>query len=266
LKACLRWWTKIWFSHGPGADRAAFRDARNTIREFALERLIDSGEHSAARRAHAAYCLVLAEEGNPELNPADRTRWLTQCDVEIDNFRSALDWLFQTLDLDWSLRLCVALFRFWDMREHLSEGRARLETVLRLAGAERKKERARVSHFIGALATAQGDYLVAEHALQQGLSLYEELGDEPGIAASLNALAITARDRGDYASAQSNFERSLACWHLLSDRLAIARCLHNLANVVKVRGDYPRARWALGEATDIFESLGDRSGAAWSIN
>ena len=36
--------------------------------------------------------------------------------------------------------------------------------------------------------------------------------------------------------------------------------------MVKVRGDYPRARWALGEATGIFEELGDRSGAAWSIN
>ncbi len=105
-----------------------------TIREYALERLTDSGEQSATRRAHAAYCLVLAEEGNPELSPTDRARWLTQCDVEIDNLRSALDWLFQTLDLDWGLRLCVALFRFWDMREHLTEGRTRLETVLRLAG------------------------------------------------------------------------------------------------------------------------------------
>jgi predicted ATPase/DNA-binding winged helix-turn-helix (wHTH) protein len=237
-----------------------------TIREFALERLMESEDHSSARRAHAAYCLVLAEEGNPELTAADRTRWLTQCDAEIDNFRAALDWLFQTLDLDWSLRLCVALFRFWDMREHLSEGRARIETVLRLCGEEHTRERARLSLFLGALATAQGDYRAAEHSLQTSLSLYEELGDESGIAASLNALAVTARDRGDYASAQANFERSLACWRLLSDRLAIARCLHNLANVVKVRGDYPRARWALGEATDIFEELGDRSGAAWSIN
>ena len=117
---------------------------------------------------------------------------------------------------------------------------------------ERTRERARVSHFLGALASAQGDYRAAEHSLEQGLSLYEELGDESGIAASLNALAIAARDRGDYASAQSNFERSLACWRLLSDRLAIARCLHNLANVVKVRGDYPRARWALGEADGHF--------------
>jgi predicted ATPase/DNA-binding winged helix-turn-helix (wHTH) protein len=237
-----------------------------TIREYAIECLIDSGEQPATRRAHAAYCLVLAEEGNPELSSADRTRWLTQCDAEIDNFRFALDWLFETLDLDWGLRLCVALFRFWDMREHLSEGRARLETVLRLAGAERTKERARVSHFIGALATAQGDYLAAEDSLKRGLSLYEELGDESGIAASLNALGIAARDRGDYASAQSNLERSLACWRLLSDRLAIARCLHNLANVLKVCGDYPRARWELGEAIEIFEELGDRSGAAWSIN
>jgi tetratricopeptide (TPR) repeat protein len=152
------------------------------------------------------------------------------------------------------------------MREHLSEGRARIETVLRLCGDERTRERARLSLFIGALATTQGDYLAAGHSLQRSLFLYEELGDESGIAASLNALAISARDRGDYASAQDNFERSLACWRLLSDRLAIARCLHNLANVVRVRGDYTRARRALGEATDIFEQLGDRSGAAWSIN
>jgi predicted ATPase/DNA-binding winged helix-turn-helix (wHTH) protein len=237
-----------------------------TIREYALELLIDSREQSAARRAHAAYCLVLAEEGNPELSPADRARWLSQCDVEIDNLRFALDWLFQSTDLDWGLRLCVALFRFWDMREHLTEGRARLETVLRLADGDRSKERARVSHFLGALATAQGDYPAAERFLEQSLSLYEELGDESGIAASLNALAVSARDRGDYSVAQSNFERSLACWRMLPDQLAIARCLHNLANVVKVRGDYPRARWALREATDIFEALGDRSGAAWSVN
>jgi predicted ATPase/DNA-binding winged helix-turn-helix (wHTH) protein len=237
-----------------------------TIREYAIEHLIDSGEQAAERRAHAAYCLVLAEEGNPELSPADRTRWLTQCDAEIDNFRSALDWLFETQDLDWSLRLCVALFRFWDMREHLSEGRARLEAVLHLAGEDRPKERARVAQFLGALATSQGDYAAAEHFLKHGLFLYEELGDQSGIAASLNAVAISARDRGDYSSAQSNFERSIACWRLLSDRLAMARCLHNLANVAKVRGDYPRARQALREATDIFEELGDRSGAAWSIN
>jgi predicted ATPase/DNA-binding winged helix-turn-helix (wHTH) protein len=237
-----------------------------TIREHALERLVESGEQAATRRAHAAFCLVIAEEGNPELSPPDRARWLAQCAMEIDNFRFALDWLFESQEVAWALRLCVALFRFWDTREHLREGRTRLETALRLAGAGWSKERARVSQFTGALAAAQGDYPAAEHFLQLSLSLYEELKDEPGIAASLNALAVLARDRGDYAAAQSNFERSLACWLLLPDRLAMARCLHNLANVVKVRGDCPRALWALREATTIFEELGDRTGGAWCIN
>ncbi|MGC1294535.1 MAG: tetratricopeptide repeat protein [Alloacidobacterium sp.] len=237
-----------------------------TIREYASECLVASDEQSATRRAQAAYCLVLAEEGNPELSPADRVAWLVSCDLEVDNLRFALDWLFESQDLDWGLRLCVALFRFWDMREHLTEGRARLETILRLAGTERPRERARVLHFLGALVSAQGDYPAAERFLKQSLSLYEELADQSGIAASLNALAVSARDRGDYSAAQTYFERSLACWRLLSDRLAIARCLHNLSNVVKVRGDYPRAQWALREATDIFVELGDRNGAAWSIN
>lgn len=237
-----------------------------TIREYGLECLAVSGEELAIRRAHAAYCLVLAEEGNSELPPTERARWLFLCDVEIGNFRSALDWLFQAKDLGWGLRLCAGMFRFWDMREHLSEGRARLETVLRLAGDRHTKERARILHFLGALATTQGDYPAAGHFLEQSLALYEELRDEPGIAASLNALGISARDRGDYLTAQSNLERSLACWRLLPDRLAMARCLHNLANVVKTRGDYPRARWALSEAAGIFEQLGDRSGAAWSAS
>lgn len=237
-----------------------------TIREYAREGLATSLEEHVVQRAHAAYGLVLAEEGNPELSPAARAVWLARCDAEIDNFRSALDFLFDNKELDWGLRLCMALFRFWDMREHLTEGRARLETILRLAGPAYPRERARVSLFLGALVTPQGDFPAAKSYLEQSLSLYAELGDQWGIATSLNALAISARDQGDYSSAQDNFERSLACWRTLPDRLSIARCLHNLANVVKVRGDYSRAQAALREAAGIFEELGDHSGAAWSIN
>jgi len=237
-----------------------------TIREYALERLAASGEEPAVRRAHAAYCLVLAEEGNPELSPQNRTAWLARCDAEHDNFRSALDWLFENKELDWAMRLSMALFRFWDMREHLIEGRARLEAMLRLAGGGHTKERARIGHFLGALSTAQGDFLAAERFLHQSLCLYQEIGDQWGIATSLNALGIPARDRGDYAAAEQYFERSLECWRALSHPLSIARCLHNLANVAKARGDYSRSQAALEEATAVFSGLGDRSGAAWSMN
>jgi len=237
-----------------------------TIREYAFERLNESHEEANVRRAHAAYCLVVAEEGNPELDAAARARWLTQCDAEIDNFRFALDWLFENRELEWSLRLCVALFRFWDMRVHVAEARVRLETVLRLAGSEYPGERARIMLFLGASTTALADFPAAESFLQQSLALYEELEDRWGIAASLNGLGLSARDRNDYSAAHSYFERSLACWRMLPDRQALARCLHNLAWSVKAIGDYRRANWALQEATQIFEQVGDRSGAAWSIS
>ena len=237
-----------------------------TIREYAAERLAESEEQDAARKALAAYCLVLAEEGNPELSAEERHRWLAQCDAEIDNFRSALDWLLQKAELDWALRLSMALFRFWDMREHLTDGRARLQAVLRLAGESHSRERARILHFLGALAASQGDHAASEEFLGRGLELYEELGDQSGIAATHNALGIVARDRGEFVLAERNFERSLENWRLLPDRLAIARCLHNLASVIQIRGEYARAQRALREAAEIFEALGDRSGAAWSIS
>lgn len=237
-----------------------------TIREYAVERLASCGEDATARRAHAAYCLVLAEEGNPELGPAERETWLGRCDQEIDNFRSALDYLFDQHNLDWGLRLSMALFRFWDMREHLSEGRARLENILSLTNSGYSKERARICIFLGALATAQGDFAPAERYVKQSLSLYELANDRRGIAAALNALGIGARDSGNCQLAEEYFERSLEHWRMLSDRLSTARCLHNLATVAKIQGDYGRAKLGLSEAAQIFQEVGDASGAAWSIN
>jgi predicted ATPase/DNA-binding winged helix-turn-helix (wHTH) protein/Flp pilus assembly protein TadD len=237
-----------------------------TIREYALERLASSSEESQTRRSHAAYCLVIAEEGNPELDSKERSEWLARCDLEIDNCRSALDWLAQNNQVEWALRLSMALFRFWDMRDLFVEGRTRLETLLRLVQSGYLKERGRICTFLGALATSQGDYAVADTFLRQSLTFYRELNDHWGIAASWNALAIAARDPGDFERAEHYFEQSLEYWRRLPDRLSTARCLHNLANAAKMRGDYERAATALAEAASIFVQVGDASGAAWSIN
>jgi predicted ATPase len=246
-------------------NEARFR-MLETIREYSLERLQQSGEEASTKRSHAAYCLVLAEEGNPELSEPERAAWLSRCDVEHDDFRAALDFLFQTRDFDWGYRFSTALFRFWDMREHSAEGRARLEQILELAGAKYARERAKTCLFLGAFTTAQGDFQAAAHYSELGRSLFEELNDPLGVALSWNASAIGARDRGDYGTAQSNFEKSLRFFRTVGDRLATARCLHNLGNVSKIRGDYARARIALTEAMQIFQELGDDSGAAWALN
>lgn len=250
---------------GPGAEEPRFR-MLETIREYSIERLQQSGEEADTKRAHAAYCLVLAEEGNPELSEPDRAEWLTRCDIEHDDFRAALDFLFQIHDMEWSFRFCTALFRFWDMREHSAEGRARIEQLVRLAGDEHPRERAKACLFLGAFATAHGDYPAGIRFAELSRSLFDKLDDPWGIALSWNASAIVARDSGDYVASQRNFEKSLTFWRSMNDRVSTARCLHNLGNVSKISGDYARARMALTEAIEIFQELGDDGGAAWALN
>src|SRR5712691_7057817 len=85
-----------------------------TIREYALEKLKASREETSTKRAHAAYCLVLAEEEAPEQSGVGGAIWLERLTVENDNFRAALERLTDIGDAEWGLRLGAALFRFWE--------------------------------------------------------------------------------------------------------------------------------------------------------
>src|ERR1700694_1499280 len=238
-----------------------------TIREYALEKLEASGEEASTKRAHAAYCLVLAEEEAAEQSRAEAADWLERFGFEHDNFRAALEWLTKTGDAEWGLRLGTALFRFWEIRECLAEGRDRLGRLLRLTGAAaHTKLRMRALFAAGVLAGEQGNYDSAAVAISESQDIAHELGDKTGIAVSLNALAVFARDRGDVATAHILFEASLGLWRELGDQKAVARALSNLANVVKLQGDYARARSLYAECLSIFQGLGDRTGVAWSLN
>ena len=114
-----------------------------TFREYGRERLRDSGETAPTQRAHAAYMLVLAEEENVEMNPAQREAWLRACDTEHDNFRVAMATLIAAGDADWAMRLAGALFRFWEQRDHLTEGRETLARVLAMPVASAPARAAR---------------------------------------------------------------------------------------------------------------------------
>jgi predicted ATPase len=238
-----------------------------TIREYALEKLETSGEAPSTKRAHAAYCLVLAEEEATEQSGVEGAEWLERFALEQDNFRAGLEWLTETGDAEWGLRLGTALFRFWEVREYLAEGRDRLGRLLKLAGAAApSKARTRALFAAGVLAGEQGDYASADVLIKESLQIARQLGDKQGVAVSLNAMAVLARDRGNVAVAHSLFEESLALWRELGDLKAVARALSNLANVVKLLGDSNHARSLSAECLAIFSGLRDRTGVAWSLN
>jgi predicted ATPase len=238
-----------------------------TIGEYAREKLAASGEEPLTRKAHAAYCLVLAEEAAAENAAGEVKKWMDRFEAEHDNFRAALDWLTETQNVDWGLRLATALFRFWEMREHFTEGRQRLEELLGLpAAATPNTARMRALFSAGVLALDQRDYSASEKLFRENLMIARKLEDKQSIAISLNALAVISRDSGCLETSFALFDESLALWRELEDRLAVARALSNLSTVKKSQRDYSQARSLNEECVAIFRELGDRTGIAWAFN
>ncbi|MFZ0286077.1 MAG: tetratricopeptide repeat protein, partial [Terriglobales bacterium] len=236
----------------------------STIREYALERLAESNDEAATRRSHAAYYLVLAEEGAEEI--AAQPEWLDRFEFEHENFRLAIDYLVKTGDAEWGFRIGAALFRFWETREHLTEGRHAIARLLALEGASRPKLRVRLLFAGAVLAVAQGDYKSGRPLFEESLETCVKLNDNRGVAVALNALAVNARDRGEFADASILFERCVAIWKDLGDSANIARALSNLASVMKLQAEYERASSLYDECLTIFRQVGDDAGAAWTLN
>jgi predicted ATPase len=238
-----------------------------TIREYALERLAASGEEHLTRQAHAAYCLVLAEEGEEKLSGLEQANWLDRFDAEHDNFRAALDWLIQGGYAQWGMRLGVALLRFWDLREQPAQGFERLSALLRLpAAAPRTKLRAQALFAAGVLADLQGDLPMDLALKEESLRIYRELGDKPGVLIALNGVAYAKRKGKDYQAARSHLEEMVELSRELHDSASLARTFSNLAEIVRLQEDFALARSLHEQALNTFRKLGDSVAVAWSLN
>lgn len=107
-----------------------------TLREFGAAQLVD-GARGALARGHAAYFSSIAQEAKPHLTGADQARWLDRLEDDHDNLRAALDWhQAPEGDADAGLRLAANLVRFWQVRGHLTEGRAIFAALLARPGAD----------------------------------------------------------------------------------------------------------------------------------
>ena len=193
-----------------------------TFREYGRERLLESGEIAATERAHAAYMLVLAEEETLEMNPSQREAWLRCCDAEHDNFRAAISYLVAAGNVEWALRLGGALFRFWEQRDHLTEGRETLARVLAMPGAATPtRPRARALYAATVLADIQGELDAAEVLSHEACSIYRQFDDANGMAATMTAMAWQAQRQGRYAEATALFGETVSLWEQLDERTAV---------------------------------------------
>ncbi len=228
------------------------------VREYALERLAESGAEADARWSHARAMLRRAEQAAGELQGAAGPVWLARLDAAHDEMRAALAWLVSPESgdpgADASLRLAGALWRFWRLRSYFTEGRQWLDASLARAGAAAPHLLEEPLHGAGTLAWLAGDLDTALRRHGQCLIVRRQLGRGLPIAWSLTNLGIVAMYLGKLDEATALHGEALSLFEAASDSLGRSAAEMNLGVLACYRGDYEAAMtWhlgALGEARE----------------
>ena len=225
-----------------GTDEEPRFTMLETIREYASERFEKSAGAAELYRHHAEYYLALAEEAEPNLvGTESHTDWLDRLERDHDNFRQAFDRLEASGDTQRVLRLAAALWRFWDRRGYLMEGRRRLETALR---ADDHPTRARAKTLGGAadMALTSGDVAMGGRWAEEALELNRAHGDAWGTAFSMLMSAYAIGQEGDWARAQQLYDESAQRFRECGDEHYAQRATRSLAWAYYEGGELERAR------------------------
>lgn len=249
-------------THG-GMGRYRLQDS---VRHYAREQLLQSGEQGGLLTRHLDWCIALAEQAEPQLQGPAQAEWLRRLTAEHDNLREALAFALEGGSGDAAVRLAAALWWFWHIRGHVSEGRAWLSRALAADGGAVSGARARALYGHGFLAWRQDRLDEATALGEASLALSRARADPLGMASAFSLLEHIARSRGDYARAVSLPEQSLALFREMGDTWGIATSLVALGNAARLAGDYSRARDALEESLTRFRTLGDASGLAAALH
>lgn len=273
-----------------------------TLREYAIERLAQSGEEAQIRHQHTDWCCALAAEA--ELHGEQQQLWLDRLELEYENLRVAFYGLIDRKSTEAALRLSICLERFWKVRGYFGEGRAWLTRLLSTTDGP-PILRGRVLGIAGDLARCQGDYSTAQSLCTESLAIQQAQNYPEGIADALGSLATiawcqkqheTARQileeclalrraldnpRGtslalsllgtvawsqkDWSAAHRFYTESLALDHLIGDKKGIANCLGNLGLVARELNNYEEALGLYQESLRLFRDLVDKEGVAINL-
>ncbi len=240
-----------------------------TIRQYARDRLIDSGESDSLRRRHRDHYLALAERAEPHLVRSEAVAWLARLDVEAANHRSAIDSSAGggPEDAAKGLRLVTALRRHWMLRGHLREGRERVRALREAAGAAAGEALAGTAFAAeGLFALWLGEAQEALSSFETSLALRRRVGDERVIGEALGNVGAALLRLGRLPEARRVTEEALAIRRRLGDPYEIGNSLVNLGAIVADQGDLAFAQRLSSEAIERFRAAGSAQALAMALS
>lgn len=237
----------------------------HVIREFALNRLGESGEESVVRLGHLRVYTELAERAASEILGPHRHEWLDALEAEHDNVRTALDWALDHRHVDAALRLSAAMWRFWQGRGHLYEGEARLEEALELAGGD-DQLRAKAIEALGGIHWWRGDLESSVRRYDEALAMQREMGDRGEIANALYNYALArAMADGSQSAVADLMDEALVIFREMEDDDGIANVLWGIGNGAIQDDDLDKAEEALHEASSAYRRANNLFGESWAL-
>jgi predicted ATPase/class 3 adenylate cyclase len=210
-----------------------------TIREYAVERLEESGEAEELQRRHAEW--VLAEAQSLPRDVSVSREWLDRMETEHDNVRAALDRLTAAGDAQSALLLAGAMWRLWGVRGYHTEGMSRLDQAL---AGDASPTAARASALTGAVSCAVDvrAYEQARLFADEARALYSKVEDDWGVAHATFLQGYVAVESGDFARARPLFEDALRRFTELGAEHDIQLVHFNLSWAYEELGDHERAQ------------------------
>jgi predicted ATPase/class 3 adenylate cyclase len=236
-----------------------------TIREFGLEQLEASGDLAPVQRRHAEHFLRLATEAEPHLVAEDQGTWLDRCELEHANLRAALRWAVDLGEAGPAQAAAGALWRFWQQRGHLTEGRRWLEETLAMpSGQAPTAERAKALAGAGGIAW-WSDREATRAFYDEALAIERELGEPARLAEALYNEAFALADEHDLEAAASLLDESLELFRQVGDEPGMARVLVMRVVPDAMAGAWDRVIARIEEVTAIWRRLGERLNLAFGL-
>ena len=234
------------------------------IREYGIEQLQGSGEEAAIRDRHADYFLCLAESAPTYVPETRSTGWFERVDEEVDNVRSALDWLDASGQYSSLARFAASLWPYWNDCLRPKEGARWLDQIL--AMDETLPDLVLGSILTGActLACTRTDYETGRRFGEQALHVWRQLGDHHGQALVLRQLGWASYMSGSADESVALFQSALEEWRFTGIDLGVVSATSDLGLTLCVVGRAEDATTYLERAGSAFARLGDEHGIARS--
>ena len=180
-----------------------------TVRQYAMYRLVAAGEAERVRRRHANYFTERADEWSAALLGHDAGDWVLAFERDHDNFRAAIDWSLEANEHGLAVRLTGLVARYWWNSSLHVEARRRVRDVLAVAGDQPSHDLARVLGFASILASEAGDVASAQRFSDRELEMARAIGDRGTIVRGLATRASLAADMGDHQLAEDHLMEGL---------------------------------------------------------